>query len=182
MKGQHSVSWDSLYSELLTFVYNKVRDRPASEDIVQDVFIKVHTKSSLLRESEKISAWIYQITRNAVADHFRKNARNISPSNVDWESGYHEFNDCVAHCLKVLMGTLPEKYRVPLELAEIENLSQYEVAEKLKITYSGARSRVQRARKMLKEKLDELYYIKTDSYGNIISCEDKRPCCCTSKC
>lgn len=182
MNEMLNVSWDALYSELVTFVYRKVKDRPTAEDIVQDVFIKVHTKSSLLRESEKISAWIYKITRNAVADYFRTNSRTTSPIDVNWESSYHEFNDCVAHCLKVLMSTMPDKYRIPLQLAEIENLSQYEVAEKLKITYSGARSRVQRARKMLKEKLDELYYIKTDSYGNVISCEDKGPCCCGRKC
>ncbi|HEX6222943.1 MAG TPA: sigma-70 family RNA polymerase sigma factor [Chryseolinea sp.] len=182
MNNLLNVSWDALYNELATFVYKKVKDRQTAEDIVQDVFIKIHTKASLLRESEKISAWIYQITRNAVADHFRANARTIRPVNVDWEGSYHEFNDCVAHCLKVLLATLPEKYRIPLELAEVENLSQYDVAKKLKITYSGARSRVQRARRMLKEKLDELYYIKTDSYGNVISCEDRVPCCCTRRC
>ena len=80
------------------------------------------------------------------------------------------------------MATLPDKYRVPLELTEIENVSQYEVAERLGITYSGARSRVQRARKLLKEKMDELYVIETDAYGNILTCVDRVPCCCKSDC
>ncbi|HEY3405000.1 MAG TPA: sigma-70 family RNA polymerase sigma factor [Ohtaekwangia sp.] len=177
-----SITWDSLYGELVSFVHTKVKDKPTAEDIVQDVFIKVHTRGSQLKETEKIANWIYQITRNAVADHFRKAARNIKPVNVDWESSYHEFNDCVAHCLQVLMNTMPDKYQVPLRLAEVDNLTQYEIAEKLNISHSGARSRVQRARKMLKDKLDELYYIKTDSYGNVISCEDRLPCCCTKKC
>ena len=176
------ISWDSLYKELVTFVQRKVRDKPVAEDIVQDVFIKVHTKSSQLKEADKISAWIFQITRNAVADHFRNNSRSIEPVNVNWESDYQELNDCVARCLKVLMNTLPDKYRVPLELTEIENLSQYELAERLDISYSGARSRVQRARKMLKEKIDELYLIKTDTYGNVIVCEDRVPCCCKQQC
>lgn len=80
------------------------------------------------------------------------------------------------------MDTLPDEYRIPLALTELENQSQYQVAQALNISYSGARSRVQRARKMLKQKLDELYYIKTDSYGNIIVCEDRDPCCCSRKC
>jgi RNA polymerase sigma-70 factor (ECF subfamily) len=176
-----TTTWNYLYGELVTFVVAKVKDRATAEDIVQDVFIKVHTKSGQLKEADKISAWVYQITRNAVADHFRKNARSIEPINVDWESSHHEFNDCVSHCLSVLLGTLPEKYRIPLQLAEVDNLSQYEIARRLHITHSGARSRVQRARKMLKEKLDELYYIRTDSYGNVIACEDRR-CCCTRNC
>lgn len=182
MQEMPSITWASLYDELVRFVQGKVKDRATAEDIVQDVFIKVHTKAGQLKEADKISGWIYQITRNAVADHFRKNARNREPVNVDWESSYHEFNECVSCCLRALMNTLPDTYRVPLQLAEIENLSQYEIAEKLHITYSGARSRVQRARRMLKKKLDELYYIKTDSYGNVIECTNKVPCCCTRSC
>lgn len=177
-----SVSWDALYGELVRFVHSRVKDKATAEDIVQDVFIKVHTKGGQLREAEKISSWIYQITRNAVADHFRNASRSIAPIDVDWESSYHEFNDCVAHCMRVLMSALPEKYRMPLELAEIEGLSQFEVSEKLNISYSGARSRIQRARRMLKEKLDELYYIKADRYGNVIACEDRSPCCCKGRC
>src|SRR5688572_23483826 len=182
MQETASITWDSLYLKLVNFVQTRVKDKSTAEDIVQDVFIKVHTKSSQLKEADKITGWIYQITRNAVADYFRKHAKPLEPINVDWESSYHEFNDCVAQCLRALMNTLPEKYKVALQLAEVDNLSQYEVAEKLNITYSGARSRVQRARKILKEKLDELYYIKTDSYGNVISCEDKAPCCCARQC
>jgi len=177
-----SISWKSLYGRLLSFVEAKVKERATAEDIVQEVFIKIHSKAGQLKEHDKISGWIYQITRNAVADHFRQHSRNVEPINVDWESSYHEFNDCVAHCLHVLLSSLPEKYRVPLQLAEVDNLSQYEIAEKLNITYSGARSRVQRARKMLKDKLDELYYIETDRYGNVIVCENRVACCCNTKC
>ena len=177
-----TISWHDLYNELVSFVNAKVKDKSTAEDIVQDVFVKVHTKSNQLREADKISGWIYQITRNAVADHFRNSSRNVEPVNVNWESDYHNFNDCVAYCLKVLMTTLPDKYRIPLELTEIENLSQYELAKRLNITYSGARSRVQRARRLLKEKLDELYLVKTDTYGNIISCQDRTPCCCKKEC
>ncbi len=177
-----TITWDNLYKELVTFVHAKVKNKSNAEDIVQDVFIKVHTKSAQLKEADKITSWIYQITRNAVTDHFRSNSKTLEPVNVNWESDYHEFNDCVSHCLKVLMSTLPDKYRVPLELAELENMSQYELAERLNISYSGARSRVQRGRQMLKEKLDELYIVKTDRYGNVLVCENRVPCCCKCDC
>lgn len=182
MQPSLSSTWNSLYVELLTFVLAKVKDRPTAEDIVHDVFIKVHNKSHQLKESDKIVGWIYQITRNAVADHYRSNKKNVESAIIDWESGYHEFNECVAYCLKSLMGRLPEEYRVPLELAELDGLSQYEIADKLNISYSGARSRVQRARRLLRKKLDELYTIKTDAYGNVILCENKIPCCSVRSC
>jgi RNA polymerase sigma-70 factor (ECF subfamily) len=180
----HSLSstWNSLYVELLAFVLAKVKDRPTAEDIVHDVFIKVHNKSHQVKEADKIVGWIYQITRNTVADHYRLNQKNAAQASIDWESSYHEFNECVAHCLKSLMGGLPVEYRVPLELAELDGLSQYEIADRLRISYSGARSRVQRARRLLRKKLDELYTIKTDAYGNVILCEDKIQCCSGRTC
>ena len=180
MDMQQGVStiWERLHQELFNFVLKKVRDRPTAEDIVQDVFIKVHTHVSQLKEGDKIIAWIYRIARNAVADHFRNNAKQLKPAEADWDNGYHELNECVAPCLRILMERLPSEYRIPLELVELECLSQYDVATRLGISYSGARSRIQRARRMLKEKLDELYLIRTDPYGNVIVCEDRGPCCC----
>jgi RNA polymerase sigma-70 factor, ECF subfamily len=182
MQETTTMIWGSLYQELVTFVHAKVKDKPTAEDIVQDVFIKVHTKSNQVREADKLSGWIFQITRNAIADHFRSSSKTIEPINVNWETDQQELNDCVAQCLKVLMNTLPDKYRIPLELTEFENLSQHALAARLNISYPGARSRVQRGRKMLREKLDELYRIKTDSYGNVILCENRIPCHCQQVC
>lgn len=182
MQRELSITWDVLHKQLVAFVSQKVKDRSTAEDIVQDVFVKVHTKLDQLREAEKVSSWIYQVTRNAVTDYFRGTARQLAPVNIDWDSNYNAFNDCVAQCLKMLITTLPEKYRVPLELTELQNKGQYEVAEQLNLTYSAARSRVQRARKLLKKKMDELYLITTDRYGNVLHCEDRIPCCCRKDC
>src|SRR5688572_27147768 len=171
--------WNELSTELRNFVYRKVKDRDAANDIVQDVFIKVQAKISQLRETEKIAGWIFQITRHTIADYFRAKAKTLTTAELQWDNDTQDFNDCVAFCLNKLMYTLPEKYREAVVLTEIENLSQTELAERLGISYSGAKSRVQRGRQMLKDKLTDLYNIKTDSYGNIIVCEDKVPCNCT---
>lgn len=182
MEADTLLTWNNLQTDLKNFVYRKVKDRALAADIVQDVFLKVQSNHSQLKDKTKLSAWIYRITQHVVMDHFRKSATPIKAIDIDWENSQHEFNECVAHCLNALMDKLPEKYRVALRLTELENLSQYEVAERLNISYSGARSRVQRARKLLKEKLEALYLIKTDSYGNIIMCENRIPCCCQKPC
>ena len=78
--------------------------------------------------------------------------------------------------LSELIPTLPDKYRIPLEMSELQNMSQLEVAEKLDLSYPAAKSRVQRARQLLKDKLDEILIIKTDGYGNVVLCQDKGLC------
>jgi RNA polymerase sigma-70 factor (ECF subfamily) len=99
---------------------------------------------------------------------------------MDWEAESQPLNDCVVGCLQDMMATLPDKYRQALELTELKNHSQIELAQRLNISYSGAKSRVQRARQMLKEKMEETYLIRFDAYGNVIVCEDRAPCSCSA--
>jgi len=166
-------------NELKGFVYRRVRDKELTNDIVQEVFLKVQSKINQLHDQEKIAGWIYQIARNIITDHFRSKSKIINAKDLDWESDHNVLNDCVSYCLNEMLLALPEKYRQALELTELQNLSQTELATKLDISYSGAKSRVQRARQMLKEKMDKNYRIKMDSYGNVTVCENRAPCNCS---
>jgi RNA polymerase sigma-70 factor, ECF subfamily len=171
------LNWNNVQNELKGFVYKRVRDKAVTEDIVHDVFLKVESKIQQLKETEKVFGWIYQITRNTIIDHYRKISRKVNPRDIDWESAPPNFNDCVSNSIIGLIPTLPDKYRIPLEMTELQNMSQLEVAEKLGLNYTTAKARVQRARKMLKDKLDEILVIKTDGYGNVILCKDRGHCC-----
>ena len=170
--------WKVLRRELRSFILKRVHDKAVADDLTQDVFLKVHASIDRLKHAEKLTAWIYQITRNTINDYFRKKSRSIDPHDIDWDSDSNNLNECVASCLKDLILTLPEKYREALQLAELDQVSQLQLAERLGISYSGAKSRVQRARLLLKQKMDEVLVVKTDTYGNVIVCEDKNPCCC----
>lgn len=172
-----SLNWNSVQNELKGFVYRRVKDKALTEDIVHDVFLKVQSKIHQVKESDKLVGWIYQITRNTITDHYRKTSKNINPKDIDWESSPPNFNDCVSNAINELIPTLPDMYRIPLEMTEIQNMSQLEVAEKLGLNYTTAKARVQRARLILKEKLDEILIVKTDGYGNVILCKDRGPCC-----
>lgn len=170
--------WTTTQDKLRNFVFRYTHDRAAAEDIVQDVFLKVHAKIDQVRESDNLVGWIFQITRHAITDYFRQKSKAIHLKDIDWESEHVSLNDCVSSCLSDMLATLPVKYQEALEFTELKNFSQLELAKALNISYSGAKSRVQRARQMLKEKMDEAYNIKLDRYGNVIVCENKTPCSC----
>ena len=172
-----ALNWNSVQRELKGFIYKRVRDKALTEDIVHDVFLKVQSKIHQVKETDKLFGWIYQVTRNTITDHYRKNAKSINPKDIDWESAPPNFNDCVSNAINELIPTLPEMYRVPLEMTEIQNMSQLEVAEKLGLNYTTAKARVQRARQMLRAKLEEILIVKTDGFGNVILCKDRGPCC-----
>lgn len=181
MNTSETLVWNNTQEKLKSFVYGYTKDKAVTDDIVQDVFLKVHAKVGQLKESDKLVRWIFKITRNAITDYFRSKSKTINSIDIDWESESNLLNDCVVNCLQEMMNTLPEKYRQALELTELQNLSQLELAQTANISYSGAKSRVQRARQLLKEKMDTAYRIKLDSYGNVIVCESRGPCSCSDK-
>ena len=94
-----ALNWDNVQSELKGFVYKRVRDKALTEDIVHDVFLKVQAKIHQVKDADKLSGWIYQITRNTITDHYRTTSRNINPKDIDWESSPPNFNDCVTHAI-----------------------------------------------------------------------------------
>ena len=165
-------------NELLGYVIKRVKDRSVAEDIVHDVFLKVQTKMNQVKDSDKMIGWIYGITKNTIIDHFRFQSRIVNASDLDWENDERQLNQCVERCIAEKLATLPDKYREALELSEIQGLSQLDMAKRLNISYSGAKSRVQRARQMLRNALERDYHVKLDGYGNVLQCENRVPCNC----
>lgn len=165
--------WSIFQGDLKDYVFGKVKDRALAEDIVHDVFLKARNKSYQLRERENFSGWLHRIAKNMIIDHFRRQSRPIETPVVISKEEIENYNECVENCLNKLLPTLPEKYRVALQLAELENISQVELARHFGISYSGLKSRVQRARQMLKSKIDQILIVKTDAYGNVIVCKNR---------
>lgn len=163
-----------LYQKIKRYVLNRVRDRQDAEDIVQDIFIKIQLQQHQVKNAEKLIGWIYQISKNAITDYYRKKKKTQTSIFVDINENEDKnlFNECLEDCVSTLAGTLPAPYKEALELSDKQNISQTELAERWHISYSGAKSRVQRARQMLKEKLQSLYRIETDAYGNVLVCEN----------
>lgn len=147
--------WNNFHKELLAFILNKVRNTADAEDILQEVFIKIIDNSDKINAAGNVRQYIYAMVRNAVMDYFRKikpAAELIEKAEPLSESESENLNLKIAECcIKPFMNKLPDEYREALQLTEIENHSQKELAEKLNISYSGFKSRVQRGREMLKD-------------------------------
>ncbi len=73
--------WNDRQKKLLVFIKGRVADESA-EDILQEVFIKIHTKLKCLKENEKLENWLFKITRNSIVDYYR--ARKDVDGLPDW--------------------------------------------------------------------------------------------------
>ena len=173
--------WDDFTIQLRRFIAGRVRNETDAEDILQEVFIKIHRRIDNLEDPSKLHAWVYQITRNAIIDHYRKGidaveARSELPDVVAEESN-EEVEAEVATWLRPMMEELPEKYREALLLTDLQGLTQKELAEHLNISISGAKSRVQRAREKLKDVLLECCHVEVDRRGKVVDWESREPDC-----
>ena len=70
--------WNEMNEKLFNFVNQQIKDKELSKDIVQDVFVKVFSKLSSLKNKDKLVPWIFQITRNEVTSHYRNQQHNSS--------------------------------------------------------------------------------------------------------
>lgn len=163
--------WNQMHEQLRQFIATRVTDKTAVDDILQDVFIKLQTQLHQLKNDSKTTSWIYQITRNVLVDYYRQQKKErqlqegFSPSAMsDGPDHTQEF----ALCVLPMIESLPKNYRDAVYLTEIEGLSQKELAKRLDISYSGAKSRVQRGREKLKDILLACCDIQTDQYGNVV--------------
>lgn len=163
--------WNELQGQLKQFILARIEDKTAADDILQDVFIKLQTQLHQLKNDSKTTAWIYQITRNVLVDYYRKQKKERQLQEAFATSAVSDSQDITqefALCVLPMIESLPAPYREAVYLSEIEGLSQKELAKRLEISYSGAKSRVQRGREKLKAILLACCDIQTDQYGNII--------------
>jgi len=167
--------WQDFSDHLLAFIKSKVNHSEDAHDILQDVFVKVGTRFSTLKEEEKLQAWLFQITRNTIIDYHRnKQKKNFDSSFLEQDDTTTD--SAIIDCVRDLIALLPEKYRLAVELSELEQIPQKELAERLNLSYSGTKSRVQRGREKLKELLIQCCNVQHDRYGNVIEFFPRKSC------
>lgn len=150
-------------------------DPATAEDILQNVFVKIQSRLDHLRTPAKLQSWLYLIARNAIIDHYRKN-RGTSPlpELLLAEPPKDSPEVCeLKDALRQMIEGLPDTYREAIVLTEFEGLSQRELAARLGITLSGAKSRVQRARGQLKQMLLGCCQFEFDRRGGVIDCRPR---------
>lgn len=174
--------WEEFSIPLKGFIKRRINSEQDVEDILQIVFLKIYNNINNLNESSKIHAWIYTITKNTIFDFYRERKHDLYIECLS-EDVFSEpqdeitVNNEIAQCLKIMVQHLPEKYKQVLILTEFENLTQKEIALRLGLSVSGAKSRVQRARMKLKEMLLSCCYVEKDKRGNIIDYKIKSKEC-----
>ena len=143
-------------SRIYGFIFSKIQDRDAAEDIFQDTFIKViqTLKRGLYNEQGKFLPWVMRIAHNLVIDHFRKNNRMpkfngrgdfdvfsvISDGNLNIESKIVESQ--IASHVRILLEELPEDQKTVIKMRIYQDMSFKEISENTGVSINTALGRM----------------------------------------
>ena len=156
---------DALYN----FAYNLTRNETDAGDLVQETYLKAYKFIESYRENTNAKAWLFRILKNTFINDYRK--RKNRPTQVDYEESvlFHQENDSpfsgsldlqedmfsamLGDEVTLAMESLKVDFRIVILLSDIEGFSYEEIAEIINVPIGTVRSRLFRARNMLKEKL-----------------------------
>ncbi|MBI3611184.1 MAG: RNA polymerase sigma factor SigZ [Nitrospirae bacterium] len=197
MARETKAIWEEFQGRLKAFIARRVRDEADAEDILQNVFVRIHRHIGAVNKADRLVSWLFQVSRNAVMDHYRAKARQREvPAGSAAELEAAESEESAARgglreddgesnsarrelsaCLRPMMKRLPPHYRNAILLVELEGLSQREAADRFGLSLSGMKSRVQRGRGLLKKMLQDCCHIHLDAAGTVTDYEPKDSAC-----
>jgi len=173
--------FDQYHDRLRKFVTITVKNEWAADDIVQEVFVRAHSKIDTLKDHDKIGSWLFRIAYRQCMDHFRKESRDPQKEIVDFQgvktSDYstterkleqHQMSVCVQN----QMVLLPENYRTVIWLFDVLGFTLKEIADILELSVENVKIRLHRARNKFKSILSQKCSFEKDE-RNVLVCEPK---------
>ena len=172
--------WETFHAQLRAFIGARVGASADADDILQNVFVKIHTHIHTLRKQDRLATWVYQITRNAIIDSYRaRHPHQSMPADLGAWDAPQESDPAtqIGEYLRILVNGLAPKYRTAIILAEYNGLTSEELGRRLGLSVSGAKSRLQRARSQLRKQLLDCCRFEFDRAGNLLDYEPNPNCC-----
>ncbi len=167
-RGGDTAAFDALFRRwsgpLLRYLERMVRDLATAEDLVQEVFLRVHRARDRYAAEARFSTWLYRIATNLALNELRRPRRRAAHRSTEDEAAVplasaDPATDNVVDARRMAeaawreLGELPEKQRAALCLTAVEGLSYAEAAEALDVTEKAVKSLVHRARSALAERI-----------------------------
>lgn len=167
--------WTEFAEPLRSFIRQRVPDATVTDDIVQDVFLKLSRQLEQNGDAPQIRGWLYRVARNAIIDHYRTRKETVQlPEDLAAQDEFalDELEELKA-AFRAMIHSLPGPYREAILLTELDGVSQVELARRLGLSISGAKSRVQRGREQLKQMLLDRCHFQFDRLGRVYDCRPR---------
>lgn len=157
--------YSQLRQPLSAYLRRRVGDASVAEDLVQQVFVKALTTLKAGRPIGNLTGWLYQVARTTAIDHNRtrhlpNGTLNEETVPIEETDEHDQLHQQLATCLKPFAEALPKIYRDTLIATDFRGQSMRSVAAAAGLSESAIKSRVARARKLLKAKILDCCHVE----------------------
>ncbi len=174
--GMNDIVWSEFDKKLRAYVRRRV-NASAADDVVSDILLRLVRSQDKMEGAKNPMAWIYRVAANVITDHYRKSSSEkrlldevkLDTPVVDASEETADDPTSLARCLIPMIKGLPAPYDQALMLTEIDGISQIVAAKQLGLSYSGMKSRVQRARRKLKTAVLRCCDVEVNRRGDVLA-------------
>jgi len=169
-------AWHEHEAELRGWLRHRLGNAFDAEDLLQDVFLKAMRQGERFCAIVDARAWLYAVARNALADRLRLARDTVElPDDLSADSEEAAAVESLAACLPRVLSELSPEDREAITLCDLERLPQEEYARRKGLSLPGAKSRVQRARKRLREQFIQACQVRINASGQVNDFVPRQP-------
>lgn len=162
-------AWRSHKTEIRGFLSHRVLDKAETDDLLQDVFLKALLLGRSFCDIDNPRAWLFHVARNMLIDRLRLSREQVPlPDDLlaDAEPPM-DVVDSLTQCLPRILSELSAEDREAITLCDLNGVTQQDFAERIGISLPAAKSRVQRARRRLQDRMVHACQVKFDDQGKV---------------
>ncbi len=173
---QASGIWLQFKDGLQGYIFKKTKDLELANEINQLVLMKVIDSCCSDVQIKNVRSWLFQIAHNTTIDYLKKDAKYVDLEKEIQEKTEDNVYLEIEPFVSALIGFLPEKYGVPLRMSDIEKLKQQDIADKLDLSLTATKSRIQRARELLKNEIFTCFQVNMEGTKGLKDIQLKDSC------
>ena len=163
-----STAWAAHEPELRGWLRRRLGNPALADDLLQDLFLKALRQGERFCSVHNARAWLFEVARNTLADHLRVARDTVElPDDLPAPADEPATVDTLTACLPRVLSELSDEDREAITLCDLQGMSQADFAAARGLNLSAAKSRIQRARLRLKQRMTQVCQVQLDATGHV---------------
>lgn len=163
-----TTAWRAHEGELRSWLRRRLRNPAEVDDLLQELFLKALRQGERFCSLQNARAWLFEVARNTLADHLRVARKTVDlPDDLAAPLDESATVDTLTACLPRVLSELSADDREAITLCDLQGMAQADFAKAKGLSLSAAKSRVQRARQRLRERMTQSCQVQMDDSGRV---------------
>ena len=163
-----TTAWVAHAPELRGWLRHRLPNPTEADDVLQDLFLKALRTGDNFCTLHNARAWLFEVARNTLADRLRVARHTVElPDDLMAPTDEPDTVDTLTACLPRVLSELSAPDREAITLCDLQGMGQAEFAQAKGLTLSAAKSRIQRARQRLRERMTLACQVQINESGQV---------------